>query len=125
MLDFVLDSLDDELSKDILINRVKCFVTGDWSYLEKIAVTRDQNFISNKEFKLTDKEVFFDCGAFTGDTIKDFINKTKNRYSKIIAFEPDEKNCKKLIKLVDDEHLSNVQIIKAATGSEHTKVCFF
>lgn len=125
MLDFVLDSLDDELSKDILINRVKCFVTGDWSYLEKIAVTRDQYFISNKEFKLTDKEVFFDCGAFTGDTIKDFINKTKNRYSKIIAFEPDEKNCKKLIKLVDDEHLSNVQIIKAATGSEHTKVCFF
>ena len=74
---------------------------------------------------MTDKEVFFDCGAFTGDTIKDFINKTKNRYSKIIAFEPDEKNCKKLIKLVDDEHLSNVQIIKAATGSEHTKVCFF
>ena len=81
-----------------------------------------QEFMMDEDY---DKEVFFDCGAFTGDTIKGFINKTKNRYSKIIAFEPDEKNCKQLIKLVDDEHLSNVQIIKAATGSEHTKVCFF
>ncbi|RKI36674.1 FkbM family methyltransferase [bacterium D16-51] len=39
--------------------------------------------------QLTDHEVFFDVGAFNGDTIEDFISFCKNNYNYIYAFEPD------------------------------------
>lgn len=37
---------------------------------------------------LSDNEVFIDCGAFTGDSIESFLKTCKNRYKKIVAFEP-------------------------------------
>lgn len=45
--------------------------------------------------KLHDGEVFIDGGAYTGDTIQQFLDtckKEKVYYKKIIAFEPDKKN---------------------------------
>lgn len=50
----------------------------------------------NSLTKLTSKEVLVDCGAYTGDTIEEFVTQTKNRYKKIIAFEPDHENFLKL-----------------------------
>lgn len=46
------------------------------------------------------KEFFIDCGAFSGDTIKDFINKYDAAFSKIIAIEPDPDNYKNLNKFI-------------------------
>lgn len=40
-------------------------------------------------FSLGEDEVFVDCGAFDGDTIADFIEETRGRFQRILAFEPD------------------------------------
>ena len=47
-----------------------------------------------------DKEVFIDCGAFRGDTIKNFIGNYDSVCSKIIAIEPDPENYKYLNKFI-------------------------
>ena len=39
--------------------------------------------------QLSENEVFFDAGAFTGDSIDDFIKNCGNKYNHIYAFEPD------------------------------------
>jgi FkbM family methyltransferase len=39
-----------------------------------------------------DDEVFVDCGAFTGDTIEDFIARRSGRYRSVIGIEPDTVN---------------------------------
>ena len=48
-----------------------------------------------------ENEVFCDCGAFTGDTIQDFVKVTNNKFKKIVAFEPDSDNFMKLKELSD------------------------
>ena len=41
-------------------------------------------------------EVFVDCGAYNGDTIREFLQHQNNYSGNILAFEPDEKNFQKL-----------------------------
>ncbi len=41
-------------------------------------------------------EVFVDCGAFDGDTVRSFLQHTGGRFQKIFAFEPDPANFQKL-----------------------------
>ena len=78
-----------------------------------------------KQFdKISDHEVLFDCGAYTGDSVLDFIKQTKGKYKKIISFEPDEKNFKKLESLVEKHGLQGVEIKKQATGSKNGKIGF-
>jgi len=47
-------------------------------------------------FSLADEEVFVDCGAYDGDTIKDFLQIRRSFSGKIIALEPDPQNFQKL-----------------------------
>ena len=42
--------------------------------------------------------VYVDIGAYTGDTIEEYLRLTGGRYDEIIAVEPDAKNMAKLIK---------------------------
>ncbi len=56
---------------------------------------------------LSDDEVIVDLGAYDGDTIREFLAVTKNKYKKIIAFEPDGKNFRKLLRKT--EELDNIE----------------
>lgn len=51
---------------------------------------------------LTDKEVFVDCGAYTGDTLESFLHKVQN-FKRYYALEPDQRRFKELhSKLIDN-----------------------
>ncbi|MCI7785795.1 MAG: FkbM family methyltransferase [Succinivibrio sp.] len=52
------------------------------------------------------------------------MKQTKGKYKKIISFEPDEKNFKKLKSLVEKHGLQGVEIKKQATGSKNGKIGF-
>lgn len=45
---------------------------------------------------ILDEEVFLDCGAFDGDTVRDFIRHSKGRFRSVYAFEADQRNFAKL-----------------------------
>ena len=51
-------------------------------------------------FKLDKNEVFVDCGAYTGDTLRSFFRQTKVQFKTLFAFEPDPANYKELLDLV-------------------------
>jgi FkbM family methyltransferase len=67
---------------------------------------RISKYIDNYDIQYFDKkivqprhdEVFIDCGAFTGDSIEKFRKFSNNKFQKIVAFEPDKTNFKKLKK---------------------------
>jgi FkbM family methyltransferase len=42
--------------------------------------------------RLGDHEVFVDCGAFDGDTLRAFLQRKGNQFDRLIAFEPDPTN---------------------------------
>ena len=113
--------LEDDKSRTILQNRFDTFLTGNLSYVEKNEIDPIPYF-SDEYYKISDNEVLFDCGAYTGDSVLDFIKQTKGKYKKIISFEPDEKNFKKLKSLVEKHGLQGVEIKKQATGSKNGKI---
>ena len=55
-------------------------------------------------------EVFVDCGAFNGDTVKIFIKHCPD-YGSVIAFEPDNENFLKLNRNLKHKH--NIHTVKA------------
>ena len=123
MLDYVDGILEDQVSKDIIHNRCNTFTTGDLSYIDKNEINR-ADYFSQEYYPIADDEVLFDCGAFTGDTIEDFVAFTNKKYKKIVAFEPDSKNLAKLREIVEKDHLLNVEIKQEATGKENGKISF-
>lgn len=50
--------------------------------------------------RLSPQEVFVDCGAFDGDTIRPYLAKTGDGFDHIYALEPDPTNLRKLNKFV-------------------------
>jgi len=78
-------------------------------------------------FVLKENEVFIDCGAYTGDTVLSFLNQSNRKFRKILAFEPDPANYKKLNQLVDSlptEISTNIQCSNLAVGNRSEQLRF-
>lgn len=123
MLDYIDANLADQESRDIIHNRCNTFLTGDLTYIDRNVINR-HTYFSQEFYSISNDEILFDCGAFTGDTIEDFVSFTNKKYKKIVAFEPDEKNLVKLKSLVEKEKLPNVEISQSATGKKNGKISF-
>jgi len=72
---------------------------------------------------LSKNEVFLDCGAYDGDTLRDFINRVGGEYRKTVSFEPDPVVCKKIEAYVQEAKLQNAYVVNGGildyTGSTH------
>lgn len=66
--------------------------------------------------------VYLDCGAYTGDTVLEYIAFTNWEYKKIYAFEPDPGNLNQLRKNVG--FIENVEIIDKGTWNEKSTLTF-
>ena len=91
-LEKVYSLLADELSYKVFENTVMYKLTGKLEYLFSIESGKADTY---KLLNITETEVYADLGAYTGDTIKEFIDNAGG-YKKIIAAEPDIKNFRKL-----------------------------
>jgi FkbM family methyltransferase len=55
-----------------------------------------QTYFPDGLVRLSDHEVFVDCGAFDGDTLREFVRRKGDRFDGFIAFEPDPANFRAL-----------------------------
>lgn len=55
-----------------------------------------KQYFPNDLFSILPEEVFVDCGAFDGDTIRDLLHQQTDFLGQIFAFEPDDINFSKL-----------------------------
>lgn len=103
--DKAYDILFDDKSKNDFIDVIKFKVSGKPEYLFNSMYEKEMLY--KEIIRLSDDEVIVDLGAYDGDTIREFLSATNERYKKIIAFEPDEKNFKKLTRKT--EELNNIE----------------
>lgn len=83
----VFNMLDDEISRKVYIERIKrVYILSDIS--DVMQPEEEQYF--DKIVKLTEREVFIDCGAYIGDTAAEFIKRTNGKYRQIYMFEAEE-----------------------------------
>ena len=82
--------LEDEFSKKTYLYILMAYLTCDMACFRNIFV-RHQYF-EIPEFCIPCRnEVFVDCGAYTGDTLENYINIKVGIFKKIYCFEPTEK----------------------------------
>jgi FkbM family methyltransferase len=78
-------------------------------------------------FTVSSEEVFVDCGAYDGDTLKIFWQHQSSFSGKVIALEPDPNNFEKLKQYVyslPDEIQEKVTLLPFAAGKQREQVRF-
>ncbi len=116
----VYDMLSDDISREVFKNTLKYKITGKLEFLRKCTTEPDEAF--SNIIKLKENEVYVDLGAFNGDTVLDFANRTNCRYEAIYAFEPNKRNFKKLKRSA--ERLEHITLLNSAAWSENTTLIF-
>ncbi|MBC5646841.1 FkbM family methyltransferase [Christensenella tenuis] len=96
--------LADDLSRETFRDMVEYKLSGKPEYLYHCE-SRPAEVCENI-LKLGNNECYVDVGAYTGDTIRDFVE-TTDGYGEIFAIEPDERNFVKLKSAVESmEHVT-------------------
>jgi FkbM family methyltransferase len=72
--------------------------------------------------ELRSDEVFADCGAFDGDSIRQYARASERRYRRIVELEPDQETFVRLRSAV--QNVPNVIVLNAAAGSANGDVAF-
>jgi FkbM family methyltransferase len=64
---------------------------------------RTPQYFARELFELSDAECFVDCGAYDGDTIRDFVSAAAGKFRRLIAFEADRDNFQRLRAYVGEQ----------------------
>ncbi len=81
------DALADDVSRRVLDAVIGYRMTLDPEILRP--VIDPDLYAPARLFALGEDEVYVDAGAYDGDSIRMFIARTANRFTRILAFEPD------------------------------------
>jgi len=90
----VFSMLADDVSRSEYLSQLKWLLSTDFGELS--ALVNHKTYLPDEIFALSPHEVFIDCGAYDGDTIRTFLRHRGNVFGKIVAFEPDPLNFSKL-----------------------------
>jgi FkbM family methyltransferase len=121
-LEELYDAFLDKRSQDSFCAYIQSKISQDakylWPFFEK-----DQYFPKDI-LQLHKNEIFFDCGAYIGDSIAGFLDAVQGYYRRIYACEPDIINLSRLKKFISDNRLSNVDIIGKGLSNNIGKIHF-
>lgn len=90
----VYAGLADDASRRVFADVLDYKLSGKIAYLAGCESRRGEDL--RELFTFTGDETFLDLGAYDGDTLEEFLDLTGGCYKKIIAVEPDGRNCAKL-----------------------------
>ena len=118
------DLFADSGSREQFVRQVELRCTADFRALPPPEL--HSQYFPDGLYRFLDSEVFVDCGAYDGDTIRVFLNKTRGRFGKIIAFEADPDNFGKLGRCVAQLGLPSEKIrtVRAAVYDRPCKLHF-
>lgn len=111
-------ALADDWSRETLVGFLKGVRGNDAEYFRRINGDSREKLLDPQILQYTGEESFVDIGAFTGDTIREFLELTGGKYRKITGIEPDEKNYKVLKTNINAWKLKNISAENVAVGEE-------
>ena len=118
--------LADDLSRKEFLGQIRWRCRMDDSCLAPPLAPADMYFPQDL-FHLLPTEVLVDCGAFDGDSIQTFIDKTRGRFCRIFAIEADAANVSALRQYcasIPAELACKITIMPYAVGRHDGKVRF-
>jgi len=100
----------------------QCVFRRDKNYEYQLKPSSCDDLYFPSFIKRLDDEVFIDCGAADGDTIREFLKRWP-KFKSIVAFEPDHHNWSKLISTSDSER-GNITKLRMAVGDHAGEMSF-
>ena len=113
----------EEQSRDIFLKNLSFRLSLDF---EVIPAGDKNDYFPAEITEIPQGAVFFDCGAYDGDTMKAFIKRQPN-FLKVFAFEPDPENFNKLLvnAAAEDPTISaKIYVLNNGLGKEHAYLKF-
>jgi FkbM family methyltransferase len=115
----------DEHSREEFLGQLRFRMLMDFDFMG--APHGSNNYFDTGLFELLPNEVFVDCGAFDGDTVEAFVRHRNESFARVIAYEPDAVNIRKLENRLADlpaSMRSKIAVLPYALGSEPGYVVF-
>ncbi len=116
----LFQSFKDTLSKQVLENMLKGWISCDYKYFEEIYSS--PQYFPKDIFQLSQYETFLDIGAYTGDSIEEFIRQTDCKYKRIIAIEPNL-DCKDKLDSIKNQY-RDIDVIYNGVFNKSDKILF-
>ena len=114
----------DEKSRLQYLAQIKLKMFLDF---EGLSEPTQESYFLDDVFTFLSDEVFIDCGAYDGDTLKSFIKFRQNNFKKYLALEPDPNNLEHLKKAIftnSNDMQNKIDIYPVAAGIKHEKLRF-
>lgn len=102
LIDSARDLLDDA-GKGVFDRQLRLHLEGD--LLTPVELDPGLQYFPEGVIAISGDETFVDCGAYNGDTIRDFVRVSKNRFRRIVALEPDGENFDQLMSSILDDRV--------------------
>ena len=118
----IYEKLEDDKSKVTMENIISGWVSYDLQFYKDIY--SPIQYFPQDILKLSNDEVFLDIGSFTGDTLEQFIEETKDMYKEIYAFEPSKRAYDELCKIRNNKNQHKIRIINKGVYEETTRLYF-
>jgi FkbM family methyltransferase len=117
--------LEDDESRTTYLVQLKWRIIANFDELPERS--KEIQYFPEDIFSLSADEVFIDCGAFDGDTIRAFLQFRGNFFGHIFAFEPDSLNFQTLSTYVQSLSIDikkKINLYQNALGKEENKLKF-
>ena len=114
----------DQSSLREYMNHLRWRALGDQDALEP--PVSEESYFLDSLYRLNDREVFLDCGAYIGDTAEQVIRRDPN-FAKIVAVEADPANFERLTRWVgtlEAQIASRIEALNIAVGARRCKLHF-
>ena len=114
----------DDASRREYLNHVRWRALGDQNALGP--PVKEESYFLDSLYRIDDREVFVDCGAYTGDTAEQVIRRNP-AFSRIVAIEADPQNFDRLTKWIgtlDAPVASRISALNVAVGAKRGKLRF-
>jgi FkbM family methyltransferase len=118
-----LSLMADDSSRREYLAQMRFRLLGDFASLPE--PVHGDVYFREELFRLRADETLVDCGAFDGDTLAHFLEKTAHSFKSAVAFEPDPANYLKLSERVSSmpsKSREHIAIHQAATGETNTRL---
>jgi FkbM family methyltransferase len=136
-IDDILKIVSDDISRDVIKTQINFIRNYDYSghlnYLKNNNLLEKHTSLVNHDeyfpegiIKLTEDEKFVDGGGFNGDTVREFVKRSNNKFDHIFSFEPDKNNYNDLLAEVKSLDLKENKVTCYSKGlySTNKKLSF-
>lgn len=122
-IDSVFSLLEDDKSKKVFSTLIEIRKTGDIQLLNDILFDNIQYF-DKDVWHFSNDEILLDVGAFTGDTILEFLKFTDYKYKKIIAMEANSETFNILKNTISQNNIKDVELYNLGALDKACEVNF-